>query len=75
MTNWDVRCCCELNCPKKNSKNQFLACPVNHYTMAFTIGNDSKLYTRAEKGDFTFLDKIGFTLKEKLDIIGIFQDR
>jgi hypothetical protein len=43
--------------------------------MAFTIGNDSELMKRADKGDFTFLDKIGFTLKEKLDIIGIYQDR
>lgn len=53
---WDVRCCCELNCPKKNSNLQFQLCPVKNSTIYFHIGNDSFLYELAENNDWDTIE-------------------
>ena len=37
---WDVRCCCEPNCPQKNSMEQFNVCPMKLQTLAFHCGNE-----------------------------------
>ena len=47
---WDVRCCCERNCPSKNTVDQFLACPMRISTLWFTMQNDYALYLLIEKG-------------------------
>jgi len=49
---WDVRMCCELNCPAKNSHAMFLACPMRISTFAFALGNDIVMYDRAVKNGF-----------------------
>ena len=40
---WDVRCCCEPNCPQKNSMEQFNVCPMKLQTLAFHCGNEPDL--------------------------------
>jgi hypothetical protein len=72
--NWDVRCCCEINCPSKNSLAQLLACPQRVSTMAFWISNERDLQEHAVKGDFTCLDQFQFTDKDKIGIIATFQE-
>ena len=37
---WDVRRCCEPNCPAKNSNAQLRACPMRVSTMVFHMGNN-----------------------------------
>ena len=37
---WDVRCCCEPNCPQKNSMAQFNVCPQKLETLAWICGNE-----------------------------------
>lgn len=54
-TNWDVRCCCEFNCPAKNSNLQFYRCPMMINTIVFHIGNNYELYSMAEENDYTFI--------------------
>ena len=49
---WDVRCCCEFNCPQKNSNLQFKRCNMKINTIIFTIGNDSELYNCAYNDNF-----------------------
>ena len=53
--NWDVRCCCEYNCPAKNSNLQFYRCPMMINTICFHMDNDYELYMCVEEGDFDFL--------------------
>lgn len=54
-TGWDVRCCCEFNCPAKNSNLQFHRCPMMINTVVFHIGNDYGLYSCAIEDNFDFL--------------------
>jgi len=72
---WDVRVRCEINCPAKNSVDQFLACPSRVSSMAFWIANEYELYKLAEEGDFTYLDQFAFTDEDKLEIIAKYHDR
>jgi len=59
--NWDVRCCCEPDCPSKNSNEMLLLCPMRISTMCFHIGNNSNnWFYSVEKGDWSFLDKYCF---------------
>lgn len=54
--NWDVRCCCEFNCPAKNSNLQFYRCNMMINTIVFHIGNDYSLYSMAEENNFSFIE-------------------
>lgn len=58
---WDVRCCCEPNCPKKNSHAQFLRCPMRIETMVFHITNNQEWEEEAQKGRWSFLAPFRFT--------------
>ena len=46
---WDVRCCCEINCPSKNSDIMFSRCPMRVSTFFFTLRNDYDMNNRATK--------------------------
>jgi hypothetical protein len=46
--NWDTRCCCEPNCPKKNSITQFNNCSQKINTLYFHIFNNYDIYTFLE---------------------------
>ena len=61
---WDVRCCCELNCPKKNSNEQFYNCPVKLNTAYFHIGNNFKYCEYANNDDWKKITK-NFKLNNK----------
>ena len=37
---FDVRVCCELDCPKKNTNKQFKYCAVKLFTITWTIQNE-----------------------------------
>ena len=52
---WDVRCCCELNCPKKNTNEQFNDCPMKLNTIYFHIGNDYGLYNIAINNEWNII--------------------
>ena len=52
---WDVRCCCELDCPSKNTNEQFYKCPMKLNTIHFHIGNDFIYYQYANSNKW---DKI-----------------
>ena len=63
--NWDVRCCCELNCPAKNSLLQFHNCPMRLNTTYFCIGNDREIYKLAENNNWKPIKRIfGMNKKE-----------
>lgn len=63
--NWDVRCCCELNCPAKNSLLQFHKCPMRLNTTYFCIGNDREIYKLAENNNWKPIKRIfGMNKKE-----------
>jgi len=59
---WDVRCCCEWNCPSKNTKKQFMACQQKLSTIYFMLGNDYGLYTLVEEGEWDEIKRF-FKLK------------
>ena len=40
LPDWDIRCCCEPNCPAKNSMKQFNACPQKVETLFGHITNE-----------------------------------
>ena len=61
---WDVRCCCEYNCPKKNTNKQFFSCPQKIPTICFSLGNDYALYKKVETGDWSYIKKY-FKLNKK----------
>jgi len=63
--NWDVRCCCELNCPSKNSNKQFYSCPQKINTFIFMCYNEYDIYKMIENNDLSFLKKYKFTKFEK----------
>lgn len=65
--NWDVRCCCELNCPKKNTNKQFYNCPMKLSTITFHLGNDYGLYTHAENNEWGPIKKVFKLTKKELD--------
>lgn len=52
---YDVRCCCELNCKKKNSNAQFFRCPMRLNTIYFHIGNNYDLYKYAENDEWRYI--------------------
>ena len=45
---WDVRCCCEPGCDKKNTMKQFNNCPKKLDTIYFHMGNDYNVYNYLE---------------------------
>ena len=45
---WDVRCCCEPNCLKKNTTKQFNNCPKKLDTIYFHLLNEYEIYTKIE---------------------------
>ena len=47
--NMDVRCCCEPNCPSKNTTKQFNQCPQKIHTLYFTLYNDYTTYKYLEE--------------------------
>ena len=59
QSGWDVRCCCEPDCPAKNTLQQFLACPMRIPTAVFHMGNDRERYERACAGDYGYFEEIG----------------
>ena len=67
--NWDVRCCCELNCPKKNTSKQFYCCPQRIQTYSFHVSNDYDLQKKVDRLDFSFLSQTRFNENEKIEII------
>ena len=52
---WDIRQCCELDCPKKNTNRQFRYCPMKLSTIAFTLGNDRGLYEIVQNNDWSII--------------------
>ena len=48
---WDVRCCCEPNCPKKNTTTQFNNCPKKLDTLHFHLLNDYRTLEKMELMD------------------------
>ena len=62
--NYDVRCCCELNCRRKNSNIQFQNCPMRISTIYFHITNDYDMYTEIE-------DDLWHTVKKKYKLTNI----
>jgi hypothetical protein len=40
---WDIRQCCEHDCPKKNTNRQFRYCPMKLSTIGFILTNDQGL--------------------------------
>ena len=54
---WDVRCCCELDCKKKNTNKQFYNCPVKLQTIYFHLGNDYDLYNAVESDNWNFVKR------------------
>ena len=71
---WDVRCCCEALCPKKNTVEQLRVCPMRVSTMVFHLGNDSDLYQKALADDFSWLDQFGFLDADKEKMIADFKE-
>lgn len=71
---WDVRCCCEPNCPQKNTHKQLRVCPMRVSTMVSLLGNDYALYHKALAGDFTYLDQFKFKEADKAKMIQAFKD-
>jgi hypothetical protein len=54
---WDVRVCCEVNCPVKNTMEEFGNCARAIFTAEFTVNNSFELHnngtmTRAEYAEF-----------------------
>jgi len=45
---WDVRCCCEPGCLKKNTTKQFKNCPKKLDTLYFHFFNDYNVYKYLE---------------------------
>ena len=66
---FDVRCCCEPNCHRKNTVEMLRACPMRVSTMVFHMGNDQELYNAAMADDFSWLDQFGFTDDDKQEMI------
>ena len=62
--NWDVRCCCELNCPKKNTNKQFYNCPMKINTIKFHLGNDIGLYNTVCNDEWDVIQKT-FNIDDK----------
>ena len=62
--NWDVRCCCELNCYLKNSNKQFYKCPMKLNTTYFHICNNIEYYEYATDNNWKKLKQI-FNLNNK----------
>lgn len=71
--NWDVRCCCEPNCPQKNTHEQLRVCPMRISTMAFHLGNGDR-HLKADAGDFTYLDQFKFKEADKVKMIQAYKD-
>ena len=67
--NWDVRCCCEINCPAKNSNLQFKRCPMKINTILFHIGNDEDLYLCATNDEFEYIQEYFDITDEELDTV------
>ena len=74
---WDVRQCCELNCPAKNSNEQFLACPMRVSTFHFMIGNKKEMYDRAIKfglrGVRDMCLEVGLTKEDADDVMNLWR--
>jgi hypothetical protein len=61
---WDVRCCCELDCPSKNTNEQFYKCPMKLNTIHFHIGNDFIYYQYANSNKWDKIKEI-FNLNDE----------
>ena len=72
---WDVRQCCELNCPGKNSKEQFLACPMRVSTFYFMMQNELQMNERLEEegylGIISMCIEAGLTEQDSTDVCNL----
>ena len=84
---WDVRCCCEPNCPTKNSMKQFNKCKQKIGTLYFALFNDYSTYKYIEscngcvkKNDIRLAcDMLGrgikLSKKECVELVELISDR
>jgi hypothetical protein len=71
---FDVRCCCEYNCPSKNTIWDFQLCPMRIQTTIFTINNDYNFYCMAQKNDFKFLRKLLKNSEDRKEVIKLYKE-
>ncbi len=71
---WDVRCCCEPDCHRKNTVEMLRACPMRVSTMVFHMGNNQDWYNAATANDFSWLDEFGFTDADKREMINDYKE-
>ena len=64
LPNWDVRCCCEPNCPAKNTMAQFARCPRAIFTAGFHIENTFELHNDGTKTKAEYIAFIRPTLMD-----------
>ena len=70
----DVKDLCEPECLTKNSLKQFQKCPMRLSTMNFWICNQTNLYERAVRYDFSFLERYGLPKEENRVIMKTFME-
>ena len=71
--NWDVRCCCEPNCPERNTTKQFNQCPQTISTLHFSLYNDYNIYEYLERRENTAKQRHHINIKHELFKTDIYQ--
>ena len=66
----DVRCCCEPNCPAKNTMAQFARCPRAIFTAGFHIENTFELHNDGTKTKAEYIAFIRPTLMDWFSTLG-----